>query len=54
MNKRDQGQKLSHEETQEFHQLRLALKDQSDRVMEALAAMLPEEKRGKWNGERPF
>lgn len=40
--------KLTHEETQEFHRLRLALKEQSDRVMKKIAEMLPEEKRGRW------
>jgi hypothetical protein len=46
--KRKGGEKLSSEESQEFHRLRTSLDEASDEIMKTLAAMLPEEKRGEW------
>lgn len=40
-------EQLTDEERQEFHRIRLALKAQSDRVMESLSEMLPENKRAQ-------
>ncbi|MFH0851994.1 MAG: hypothetical protein V1845_00065 [bacterium] len=40
--------KLSKEETEEFHSLSQQLREQSDLVMKKLAELLPKEKRGKW------
>lgn len=44
------SEKLSHDEVEEFHRLRLDLRDKSDLLMGKLAELLPEEKRGRWNG----
>lgn len=48
MDKRESGEKLSVEERAQFHDAVLALRSQSDIVMQELAAMLPESKRGKY------
>lgn len=40
--------KLSKDETEEFHHLIQQLRERSDLVMKKLAKLLPEEKRGKW------
>jgi len=44
--------RLSKEETEEFHRLSQQLREQSDLVMKKLAELLPEEKRGKWASEK--
>jgi 1-acyl-sn-glycerol-3-phosphate acyltransferase len=41
--------RLDAEEQEEFHRIRIALREQSEEVMCRLAEMLPEEKRGVWN-----
>lgn len=41
--------RLDSEEQEEFHRIRIALREQSEEVMCRLAEMLPVEKRGVWN-----
>jgi hypothetical protein len=47
--KHKEAGRLSPEEMQEFKHLRISLDAASDEIMEDLAAMLPENKRGEWS-----
>ena len=49
MNKRAQGEKISNEERSKFRVIVSELREQSDVVMNELAGMLPEAKRGDYN-----
>lgn len=48
MNKRKEGQSLTTEDRKRFSELKQALENQSDIIMQSLASQLPDDKKGEY------
>lgn len=52
INKRAIGEKVTQEEKAEFRRVHQELREQADQIAAAVAALLPEEFRGAYSGEK--